>query len=750
MGMSGKEAADTEQKNSGDHPPEYAQHPEQPLRLPTLDLKQNAGLASDSTVTNSECIAHLKFLAALSDLRDTVTNTADLFDIPDPSPREFDSSINEAWALVKEKRWAIYTAKAVDRYTAWFNKCTARNPTRPTTDMIYSPTYDTIAGRRHPLVWNYDGMPPLDVLMVWHAHMLNPRSFLEDCIRYGKMRFWFSGFPWEVINACIDDQTLVYDAGRKTGRLFLSKTGYKIDSLKDRPVKSLQCPSCGFENSAPWTRGKLTLPLGQTFDSWHGFTDKNFKIACAQCSLQITHETLRVQKFRTDVEALLTFKYPMPGTLYDLRGVPQRQGTRSRKQQEIDFPNRLIRASRGDLRQYMKSRMWSSPSVSMLRDLLEFLMQNKDNLNKANPTAVSPKALYKAEKVAFRRMMSRYWDNSSQFALDLVGAVIRQGTFIQKMDNIDWLHSPTLTDTVHRLIRKYTVFFKVMSSNPNHMAVPTLDVDLAWHTHQLSPGRYYEYSIFQTAHNGKHSMFIDHDDKVSEIKLSDGFEWTSKMYRKLTNGGIYSECTCWYCEAVRGPDLHGRIFQTPSGAKARLAAANLHDDPTISSHPDKNPHISAHSAIKAQNSAAFSKGINVYQTKFLKLRSEYERARRRADKRNNRTGGKTSEKQGSASKDDVYTTYPLMWGYPVYVPYYGPYTSDPSVHSDAYAADPSCNNLHPGAPGACATGTCGGGGCATGNCGGGYGGSNGGCSGGYSADAGGGSGGCGGGGSGGG
>lgn len=34
-------------------------------------------------------------------------------------------------------------------------------------------------------------------------------------------------------------------------------------------------------------------------------------------------------------------------------------------------------------------------------------------------------------------MMSRYWDNSSPFALDLVGAVVRQGTFFQKMDKLN-------------------------------------------------------------------------------------------------------------------------------------------------------------------------------------------------------------------------------------------------------------------------------------------------------------------------
>lgn len=77
-------------------------------------------------------------------------------------------------------------------------------------------------------------------------------------------------------------------------------------------------------------------------------------------------------------------------------------------------------------------------------------------------------------------MMARYWDNSSEiFALDLVGAVIRQGTFVQKMDRIDWLHSPALPSTIDRLIYKYRIFFRIMAENPSRMAVPTLDVDLA-------------------------------------------------------------------------------------------------------------------------------------------------------------------------------------------------------------------------------------------------------------------------------
>ncbi|RDW57913.1 uncharacterized protein DSM5745_11293 [Aspergillus mulundensis] len=759
MGLLSK-ATKTEEKLSRDSLPAYTQTPDQQPGVASysLNLAQNAGPAAYTTVTHSECIAHLKFLAALSDLRDTVTSIPNTFDIPDPDPRECESHINEAWALVKEKRWAVYTAKAVARYTSWWNACVPASRPRPTVQQLSSSEFNDIILCNSPLTWARNKLPPLDVLMVWHAHMLNPRAFLEDCIRHGKISFWSAGFPWEAINASIDDQALVYDTGSEAATAFNGETNLEWDILQDMPSKMLDCPSCSHINFAPWARGRLSLPLESTFDSWTGYTDKNFRIYCSHCKLRITHDTLRVQKFRNDISDLLDGNLPMPGTILNSWGIPEPQSATRRRLQQANFPNRLLQTAKRDIREYMRSTLWVSPSVTMLRDYLGALVQDKEVMRRANPTSVGT-SLYKDEKIAFRRMMSRYWDNSSQFALELVGAVVRQGTFINKMDNIDWLHSPTLTETMLRLIRKYAVFFQIMASNPGRMAVPTLDVDLAWHTHQLTPGRYFEFSIHHTKQDGRCPIFIDHDDKVSETKLSDGFEWTAKMYRKLTDGGIYSECTCWYCEATRGADIYSRMhFPASSGAKARSAAVNLHDNPEISSDPEKNPHISAHSAVKTKNIMA---AVDPNLMKFLKLRSDYERSCRRADKRNGKSlpDKDTKAKRSSKYDTDAYAAYPLMWGYPVYVPYYAPYAGDPGVHCDAYAADPSCMSLQPGHPGNCATGTCGGavaagacggkgGGCSGGCAGGGCGGGGGGCGGG-GCGGGGGGGGCGGGGGGG-
>ena len=104
------------------------------------------------------------------------------------------------------------------------------------------------------------------------------------------------------------------------------------------------------------------------------------------------------------------------------------------------------------------------------------------------------------------------------------------------MHNIGWLRAPAAPYTMSRLIVKYERFFGLFSSHPGKTIVPTLDVDLAWHTHQLSPPCYYQYSLKMT--NSK--IFIDHDDKIEESKLSMAFEWTSKIYQK-EYGIPYSE-----------------------------------------------------------------------------------------------------------------------------------------------------------------------------------------------------------------
>ena len=548
--------------------------------------------------------------------------------------------------------------------------------------------------------------------MVWHSHMLNPRDYLEDCIRNGRMSTWKTGFPFEAVNNCINDRTLEYTVSAKSQELFEKQIQLSWDNLHDSPAKSLPCPRCNTLNPVPWTRGGIGESLQEAFKESTGYADRSFLATCTRCQGEIDHDRLRVAKFRKDLLALTQDNRPMPGTIFNLNGIPEGPPKRGNPIffTNMMFPNKLLKAVERDMTALTDPRVDWCPNIDKLRSELELKLRDRKALSVVHGGSFKG-SIRPGEKVHFRRMMSRYWENFGPFALDLVGAVIRQGTFVQKMDNLDWLHSPTVMQTTARLVKKYEVFLDIMLENPRDMAVPTLDVDLAWHTHQLSPSRYYRYTTSRP-HKGMR-LFIDHDDKVDENKLSEGFEWTSKMYRRATNGGIYSECTCWYCEATRAPDLYDRVFSVGSASRARDNAESLHDRPEISSDPDKNPHISAHNAVRpAMRGALEDPRVGTLQR--IRLHQNYEKAVRRAEKRGHKRQDSKNSKHGGI--EPMYAM-PLVWGVPLAVPFYGPYMCDPGISSSSYACNPSCMNVNAGGVGNCCSGTCGGG-VAAGACGG--------------------------------
>ena len=151
---------------------------------------------------------------------------------------------------------------------------------------------------------------------------------------------------------------------------------------------------------------------------------------------------------------------------------------------QVLFPNRLIKLGlSSSLLECTDVQQNKTTTVNEIRTELETALLNRSLVQKATQRAFSRTGkLLRGERVAVRRMMSRYWDNSSVFALDLVGAVIRQGSFIEKMSSIDWIHSPAIRSTMTRLIEKYCRYFEILAKYPNQVAVPTLDVDLAWYS----------------------------------------------------------------------------------------------------------------------------------------------------------------------------------------------------------------------------------------------------------------------------
>ncbi|KAI9219176.1 hypothetical protein BC828DRAFT_349637 [Blastocladiella britannica] len=73
-------------------------------------------------------------------------------------------------------------------------------------------------------------------------------------------------------------------------------------------------------------------------------------------------------------------------------------------------------------------------------------------------------------------------------------------------------------------------FYLLLSQHKDAFVVPTLDIDLAWHTHQLHPTRYCAYTTKILG------GVLNHDDTIAKPKLGNGFEKTALMWAKQFGG----------------------------------------------------------------------------------------------------------------------------------------------------------------------------------------------------------------------
>lgn len=143
------------------------------------------------------------------------------------------------------------------------------------------------------------------------------------------------------------------------------------------------------------------------------------------------------------------------------------------------YPHRVIE-TRSDLKPVALRRQMQRLTVEVLKQGFQTVIRSHEDTLIVNAQQRRPAFIAKSSRVAVRKVLSHYWDNSSVFGIDLVGAVLRQGTFVQKMTKLDWLHSPSVMSTVQRLIVKYHRFVRLAGEYPSKTVVPTLDIDLAW------------------------------------------------------------------------------------------------------------------------------------------------------------------------------------------------------------------------------------------------------------------------------
>ena len=127
-------------------------------------------LDASPTPTADQCIAHMKLLEAFHQLREDIALKDGLFGICDSFADTKVTAQEKAELLVKirEKRWAIYVARAAKRFEKWWT-----DSVEPNAQMLkQSEIPVTFKQKVHmgtSLDFNCDNLPPLGK----HAHLIS-------------------------------------------------------------------------------------------------------------------------------------------------------------------------------------------------------------------------------------------------------------------------------------------------------------------------------------------------------------------------------------------------------------------------------------------------------------------------------------------------------------------------------------------------------------------------------------------------
>lgn len=469
--------------------------PAQPHLINPVYVRGHRTRSKVHLVTPSQLKGHLALLHAFHELKKKVQEGVD------------DRFPEYTRTLDGERRWTWFVALAVERFDRW-----------------------CITIKHTDEEWM--GLPPIDVVMVWHAYLLNPSWYAEDIIRIPALET-LAKYN-RALTACLDCPMLLTSPTPDSARVqtWQTRTGTRYDPFDAMSVmiqRPVACPKC-----------ERSFAVAFLDPSGRGYTQSSFKISCS-CGLDITKDTLGMVKFlRNALEPEAPGKY-LAGTLYtpqDACDTVRADKIRRMVLQSAPLAKVVHRASASGF----------PPGREAISAVQDVMAANEWDAVKLRRRIVGG---VRAPKIV-RRMLGAYTDDR-MFSIDLVGAVLRQTSFTQKMYDLRWTE-PGFFDSeedavvLKHCIARYRGFLGLMTQSPGSFFVPTLDIDLAWHTHQLLARRYEEECMELVG------RYVNHDDKVEEDKLATSFDVTCRAWQDQY-GLPYMFCGCALPEESIGQRL---------------------------------------------------------------------------------------------------------------------------------------------------------------------------------------------------
>lgn len=456
-----------------------------------------------------ETIAHLKLIRAFSVMKKRVIGSADS---------------NNAANL-----WRVFVTRAVRRFIVFV---TAIKKTVVIQGKAYDePSMFNLANTKNSqLVATINQLlPPLDVIMVWHAFLLNSKSFYDTFVRCNLLDFANVPLPLHNIVACIDDFSFEFKVSQQFKRNYLDLikkyTSYSLDLQYDINEINLYgdeklfiyCPNCyeKLSEGISWINNENTGFSNSDLNA----TNINFALSseCYCTSFPIiAHEELRkLQLFADATKA---------GTL---------QGVYKHFSKVISAPG-LVDRDPLNLSIEMALRIqeiWEDHKFEDLPTMVKSIISQLKN----------PLTGVLLMEYLNNQTISMTVPGGIEIGYDLVAAVMQQERFINRMNNINWLQSPFIKQISTDSCSRYANFFTMLSDPRLNQGIliPTLDIDLVWRTHRLHLSGYF----FDCRSSACHSII---DDSLHEGRLDNSFKTTADAYQSRF-GESYNVCYCQQC-----------------------------------------------------------------------------------------------------------------------------------------------------------------------------------------------------------
>ncbi|KAI6032234.1 hypothetical protein BKA83DRAFT_4211506 [Pisolithus microcarpus] len=485
---------------------------------------------SNPLVTVEQVQDHLQLLSAFHRLKMTVEECRD-----NRIPRF-------AVRMDSDRRWRWFVHLAIDRFEKW------------------------VAALQHAAAGRFLAKyhPPLDVCIVWHAYMLCPSWYAEDCQRLTMLQY-LRPLNMFALGSTDTDAYARRQASVSRATSWYQQTRTFYDPFEDmtrKAHKQIECPRC---------RTRIFVPFVN--DNSTGYTE-NFSAICpvSRCRMKITNETLAVAKFVRDLNQHSSRHDCMAGSLITSSG-------RRDSRRASTIKDQLTRTLQYSAHMPLSAdgRLAGLRGTSDIKEAIGY------SLKRLRDIVVSALRNYPSSTAS--RILGAYQDGSP-FSVDLLDAVLRQSLFTEKMTELGWTKPAAFRGERLRILEdailRYHAFLDLTASQPNSMIVPTLDIDLVWHTHQLLASRYTSDCQLYVG------RYVDHELRVRESHLSAAFD-ESCLAWQLRYKVPYMQCGCalpdetsWQkCRRLVSHHLRGRTHLQGS----------LHPDHIPATHP------SIHNAI---------------------------------------------------------------------------------------------------------------------------------------------------------